>query len=198
MLDLETMKLFFAMLTLVTNVVVIAYVLLVVAAVWSKQAAQLKRRFHELIDGYELLLAAVVAGTATLGSLYLSEIADLPPCRLCWFQRLIMYPTAVALAIAAWKRFVQVRIPIMIEVIVGAGVAFWHYLLQYNPSWQGTSCSLEVPCAQVWFRVLGFISIPYMALSAFLFVLVMMIALGVNQADVSRHEQEEEQEEVAV
>ena len=37
-------------------------------------------------------LAFLVAATATLGSLYFSEVAHFVPCRLCWFQRIAMYP----------------------------------------------------------------------------------------------------------
>jgi disulfide bond formation protein DsbB len=180
MFDLQTMKLFFAMLTLATNVVVVFYLVLLVAAPRSARAAELKQRFYELVDGNELLYGAIVAGTSMLGSLYMSEIANLPPCRLCWYQRYVMYPVAVVLAIAAWRREIRVRIPVMVAVIVGGMISLYHYLVQYFPNLQSNSCSIEVPCGFAWFRVFGFISIPYMALSAFLFVLVMMLALVVN------------------
>lgn len=180
MFDLQTMKLFFAMLALATNVVVVFYLVLSVAAPRSHRAAELKQRFYKLVDGNELLYGAIVAGTSMLGSLYMSEIANLPPCRLCWYQRYAMYPVAVVLAIAAWRREIRVRIPVMVAAIVGGAISLYHYLVQYFPNLQGNSCSIEVPCGFAWFRVFGFISIPYMALSAFLFVLVMMLALGVN------------------
>ena len=38
------------------------------------------------------------------GSLYFSEVANYVPCRLCWFQRIAMYPLAVILLIAASAR----------------------------------------------------------------------------------------------
>lgn len=180
MFDLQTMKLFFAMLALATNIVVVFYLVVLVAAPRSDRAAELKQRFYELVDGSELLYGAIVASTAMLGSLYLSEIANLPPCRLCWYQRYAMYPVAVVLAIAAWRREIRVRIPVMVAVIIGGAISIYHYLVQYFPNLQGNSCDIEVPCGFAWFRVFGFISIPYMALSAFAFVLVMMIALGVN------------------
>ena len=181
MFDLSTMRLFFAMLALATNVVVVAYVVLVIAARTSEAAADLLARFYELVDGQELLYAAIVSGTATLGSLYLSEIANLTPCRLCWWQRYVMYPLAVVLAVAAWRRYVRVRIPVAVASLLGAGVALYHYLIQWFPELEGNACSATVPCGNAWFRVFGFISIPYMALSAFLFVFVMMMALRVNE-----------------
>lgn len=180
MLDLQTMKLFFAMLALATNAVVLFYVFVLIAGRWSEQASELKQSFYEQVDGNEMLYGAIVASTAMFGSLYLSEIANLPPCRLCWYQRYAMYPVAIVLALAAWKKETRVRIPVMVTVIVGGGISIYHYLVQYFPNLQGNSCDIEVPCGFAWFRVFGFISIPYMALSAFAFVLVMMVALGVN------------------
>jgi disulfide bond formation protein DsbB len=153
-----------------------------VAGRWSNAAADAKGRFHALVANREMLYGAVVAGTATLGSLYLSEIANLPPCRMCWYQRFAMYPTAVVLAIAAWRRYAAVRIPVVVTVIVGSAISSYHYLVQWFPDLEGTSCSVTVPCTTAWFRVFGFISIPYLAISAFSFVLVMMVSLRANTA----------------
>ena len=181
MLDLSTMKLFFAMLALATNVVVVAYVVLVIAARFSGKPAEQLARFHELVRGQELLYAAIVTGAATLGSLYLSEIANLEPCRLCWWQRYVMYPLAVVLAVAAWRSYVKVRVPVALASLLGAAISLYHYLVQWFPELEGNACSATVPCSAHWFRVFGFISIPYMALSAFAFVFVMMMSLRANE-----------------
>lgn len=181
MLDLATMKLFFAMLAIATNVVVLGYVSLLIATRFSAAATNRLDWFYDMVAGQEMLYGALVSGTAMLGSLYLSEIANLPPCRMCWWQRFVMYPVAVVLAVAAWRRYPKVRIPVSVAVVVGAGIAGYHYLIQWFPSLEGNSCSITVPCTTAWFRVFGFISIPYMALSAFAFVFVMMLALRRNQ-----------------
>ena len=181
MFDLATMKLFFAMLAIATNVVVVGYVVLLVASRFSASAADRLLWFYDTVAGQEMLYGAIVSGTAMLGSLYLSEIANLPPCRLCWWQRFAMYPIAVVLAVAAWRRYPKVRLPVSITALIGAGSAGYHYLIQWFPSLEGNSCSITVPCTTAWFQVFGFVSIPYMALSAFAFVLVMMLALRHNQ-----------------
>ena len=42
---------------------------------------------------WALLFACwLVVTAATLGSLFLSEVMELPPCSLCWYQRLFMFP----------------------------------------------------------------------------------------------------------
>lgn len=182
MFDLQTMKLFFAMLTVVVNLVVVAYVVISIAGRFSDRARGLMDQFHEQVDGYEMAMGSAVTGTAMLGSLYLSEIANLPPCRMCWYQRFAMYPTAFVLAFTAWRGYTRIRIPVMITVAVGAAISAYHLLIQWYPSLEGTSCSITVPCTTAWFRVFGFMSIPYMALSAFAFVFVMMLALRANTA----------------
>ena len=51
---------------------------------------------------------AVIAVVSMAGSLYLSEVAHFLPCRLCWYQRIGMYPLAVILVIAAIRRDTRV------------------------------------------------------------------------------------------
>ncbi|MDX2342435.1 MAG: disulfide bond formation protein B [Acidimicrobiia bacterium] len=186
MLDLQTMKLFFAMLTVVVNIAVLGYLAIIIAARWSRRAAELKSELYDRLDGLEMLFGSIVAGTAMLGSLYLSEIANLPPCRMCWYQRFAMYPTAIVLGLAAWRRYTKVRIPVMVTITIGAGISIYHYLIQWFPSLEGTSCSISVPCTTAWFRVFGFVSIPYMAISAFAFVFVMMLVLRANTSPTLR------------
>src|SRR5262245_19472116 len=50
---------------------------------------------RRLLWGYELWGAFVVAAIATGGSLFFSQIANFPPCELCWFQRICMYPLSI-------------------------------------------------------------------------------------------------------
>ena len=181
MFDLSTMKLFFAILALGANVVVVAYVLISIAAHTSTGAAELRDRVHEMLAGYELLFGAVVAGVATLGSLYLSEAAHLIPCTDCWYQRIAMYPIGVILGIAAYRRDALVRVYVAPLAIVGGIIAIYHYLIQWFPQLETTSCSTAGPCTAAYFRVFGFVSIPYMALSAFALILMLLAVVRANE-----------------
>jgi disulfide bond formation protein DsbB len=183
MFDLKTMKLFFAMLALAANVAVIIYLAVLIGSRWSSRAADLRNQLNESIRGYEMTFGAVAAGTATLGSLYLSEVAHLIPCTLCWYQRIAMYPLAVILTIAAIRRDAGVRIYAFVLAGIGTVIAGYHYIIQWFPNLEGTSCTTSVPCTGVWFRVFGFVSIPYMALSTFALVLVLMVAHRSNAAE---------------
>ncbi len=183
MFGLETMKLFFAMLAIAANVAVVGYIVIALAGRWSPRLAETREQVNGLLRGYELAFGAVAAGTAAVGSLYLSEVAHLIPCTLCWYQRIAMYPLAVILAIAAFRRDGGVRLYANVIAVVGTVIAAYHYLIQWFPNLEGTSCTTAVPCTGVWFRVFGFVSIPYMALSAFLLVLVLMMVLRNNSAE---------------
>ena len=184
MFDLPTMKLFFAILALASNVVVVGYVLLALAGRWSATARDQLARIHMVLAGYEILFAAVVATVATLGSLYLSEVAHLIPCTDCWYQRIAMYPLAVILGIAAYRGDKKVRVYVVPVAAIGSLISLYHYLIQWFPQLESTSCSTTVLCTSFWFREFGFISIPYMALSAFTLILLMMwVARAQDAAD---------------
>ena len=56
------------------------------------------------LDRTSLYMALLAAWVAMLGSLYFSEIAHYVPCVLCWYQRILMYPLALILAIGLLRR----------------------------------------------------------------------------------------------
>jgi len=116
--------------------------------------------------------AFLIALAATLGSLYFSEIAGLVPCKLCWFQRIFMYPQAVILLIAYWKRDELVGKYIL--PLCGIGILFsaYHiYIEQFNVP---VMCSLSGPSCEVPdFVKYGYISPPVMALTAFAFLITL-------------------------
>ncbi|MDE0846971.1 MAG: disulfide bond formation protein B [Actinomycetota bacterium] len=113
---------------------------------------------------------------AMLGSLYISEIGNLIPCRYCWIQRIAMYPLALILSIAWLTRDKGVR-KYAVPLSVG-GLAFssWHYLLHVFPSLEeSTACNLLNPCTIKYIWKFGFVSIPYMAASVFLLVTLLLV-----------------------
>lgn len=120
-----------------------------------------------------LTLSAVVAVGATLGSLYFSEIREFTPCELCWFQRIAMYPLAVLLPIAAWRRDDNMRRYGIVLAAIGAAVSIYHYQLQLFPD-QGSSCSADAPCSFQWVEVFGFVSIPLLALGSFGLIILLL------------------------
>ncbi|HYI62382.1 MAG TPA: disulfide bond formation protein B [Acidimicrobiales bacterium] len=127
------------------------------------------------LAGQGVALATVVALVATLGSLYLSEVADFPPCRLCWFQRIAMYPLVVVLGLGALRRDAGARLTGLVLAGLGLAVNLWHGAVEIRPSLEGSGCDPANPCSIRWVEELGFWTIPRMATVAFVLVLALLV-----------------------
>jgi disulfide bond formation protein DsbB len=177
---------FFVVLTVAADVATLALWALAVAAHFGR-ATETWDRVRFTLGEHGLALAALVAATAMVGSLYLSEGAHLPPCRLCWYQRIAMYSLAAILVVAAIRRDWKVRPYALTLGLIGPVVSIYHYLIERFPSWErATSCDPTNPCNITWFFRLHYISIPMMALSAFLFVDTVLIAARIPEKEVAR------------
>ncbi|MDZ7732877.1 MAG: disulfide oxidoreductase [Acidimicrobiia bacterium] len=113
-------------------------------------------------------VAFAIALTATVGSLYYSEIAHFVPCRLCWYQRIGMYPLVVVLGVAlvvgdrgVWRYALPVA-------ALGGAVSLYHYQLQLFPGQGSGACGPEASCTLRYIEQFGFVTIPFLALCGFL------------------------------
>jgi disulfide bond formation protein DsbB len=187
MIGVSTVELFYAMLALAANLLVMGVLALGIAARGSSAARGWLEGVRSTVGPSALASAFVVAVLATVGSLYFSEIAHFEPCRLCWYQRIAMYPLVVILGVAAWRRDAGVRRYAVPLAVIGAVIATYHYLLEWMPWLDSGVCSAATPCTIVWFREFGFVSLPYLALSAFLLILTLLwLAGGRHPSDRER------------
>jgi disulfide bond formation protein DsbB len=130
-----------------------------------------------------LWLAWLVAAGATAGSLYFSEIADYVPCRLCWFQRICMYPLAGILLVAALRKDRNIRWYALPMLIAGACLSGYHYLIEWKPSLGDGACGIGPSCTDVWFRRMGFVTLAFMALSGFVAIAALLFVQPKNSHD---------------
>jgi disulfide bond formation protein DsbB len=136
---------------------------------------------RRVLWGYELWVAFLVAAIATGGSLFLSDIAHFVPCELCWFQRICMYPLSITLLIAAVRNDARIGLTLLPLPLVGAGISVYHLLVENRVVDQTTACQISAPggCATKWIDEFGYVTIPTLALTAFLLVVVLLVmALG--------------------
>lgn len=113
--------------------------------------------------------AFIVATIATLGSLYFSEIMLYVPCKLCWFQRIFMYPLAIYyLTVMVSNRAVN---KLFVGLMAGTGwaIALYHVVLERIPNGDAF-CSND--CLIRWVNYFGFITIPLLSLIAFTLILL--------------------------
>lgn len=133
---------------------------------------------RKLLLEHGLYVSWAIALIATLGSLYFSEVIGYIPCSLCWVQRIFMYPLAVILGIAAVRKdYLQIRYALPLAII-GSGFSIYHNLLQKTDWFSGTvaSCGGPVPCDADYIYWLGFITIPMLALTAFVLIIVVQLS----------------------
>lgn len=124
-------------------------------------------------DSRESFLFAAWATSiiAMFGSLYFSEIRQYEPCLLCWYQRILMYPFALILGIAVIKKDYKISFYTMIMAAVGGLISLYHYSLQKVPFMADNAGTCgRVPCTGQYINWLGFISIPFLALTAFIII----------------------------
>lgn len=139
-----------------------------VAALVVGERARWAREVRAAIVDLGAWSVFVVTFGSMVGSLYFSEVANFAPCKLCWYQRIAMYPLALLSFMAAVRRDRRVMPYLAALAAVGLVVSTYHYLLEWFPELETNVCSVDVPCTAVWFREFGFVSLAFMAGSAFL------------------------------
>jgi disulfide bond formation protein DsbB len=130
---------------------------------------------YKQLSSFSSYAAWVAALIATLGSLYASEIAHFPPCVLCWYQRICMYPLVVIIAVGILKKDRWMPLYVLPLSIIGMLIGLYHVLLYYQiipesvaPCIQGISCTTKYI---EWF---GFVTIPFLSLSAFVIITILI------------------------
>lgn len=120
-----------------------------------------------------LFFAWAISIIATFGSLYFSEIKQYEPCELCWYQRILMYPFTVILGIAVMKKDYRISLYTMILAGIGALISTYHYLIQKVTFFtdHAAACG-RVPCTGSYINWFDFITIPFLAGTAFIFIFI--------------------------
>lgn len=113
-------------------------------------------------------LAWIIALIAMIGSLFFSEVMQLPPCVLCWYQRIAMYPLVLILGTGIIFRDNRMKIYALPLSLIGLIISVYHNLLYYGILPESIiPCTQGVSCTSRQIEWLGFITIPLLALTAF-------------------------------
>jgi disulfide bond formation protein DsbB len=141
-----------------------------------------RQRLTAALHGQErhpIAWAAAVALIAMSGSLYLSEVAHLIPCSLCWYQRIAMYPLVFVLGVGTVRGDTGVWRYGLPLAAIGLLIAAYHVTIQWMPSLDVGACSVGAPCSGRYLAVFGFISIPTLAGAAFVLIISLLLLLRV-------------------
>ena len=114
-------------------------------------------------------LAWTIALVAMVGSLFFSEVMQLPPCVLCWYQRIAMYPLVLIIGSGIISHDKRMKIYALPLCLIGLAISIYHNLLYYGLIPESlTPCQEGISCTSRQIEWLGFITIPLMALTAFI------------------------------
>ena len=154
-----------------------------------------------------LFICWLIAVSATLGSLFFSEVMERVPCVLCWYQRIAMFPLAFIFTVGLLPldvRCVRYALPIAVAgwatalyhchavsgryalpiAVAGWATALYHCLLYLGVIPESMQpCTQGVSCADVKIELIGFVTIPLLSLLGFTLIIALLLAVrkGIKQ-----------------
>lgn len=127
--------------------------------------------------GFRLIF--LVSSFATVGSLLLSMVWEFPPCNLCWYQRIFMYPIAFISLLAIYRKDHKNSCAYsLLLASVGFVIAGYHYLIQFSDLFKksvGLCAPNSIDCSIPDFIQFGFVTTPFISLVVFLLIILSAI-----------------------
>lgn len=130
---------------------------------------------HQIIKHYSLYIAWFTALVGTISSLIGSEVFHIVPCVLCWYQRILLYPLVIIIAVGILRKDKKMYQYVLPFTIPGMAIAFYHHLLQVKVIPETMApCVQGISCATVNFLWFGFITFPLLSFFTFAIITVTM------------------------
>ncbi|PIE92705.1 disulfide bond formation protein B [Bacillus fungorum] len=127
-----------------------------------------------IIQKYHIAIAWTIATSAMLISLIFSEWMKLPPCDLCWYQRMAMYPLVLILGIGMYRRDPNVSTYAFPFACIGSMLSVYQITIQTFPASELKICTVGVSCTEDHLNLFGFISIPMLSFVGFLAIIILL------------------------
>lgn len=159
-----------ALMTVISNILFAAVVIGIFAVprfrVWV----------YAFVYEHILLLLTLASLSATVGSLIYSQLVGFPPCELCWVQRIFMYPQTILAFMAYLKRDRNIISYLVPLSVLGGLVALYHSYIQWGGSTSVLGCtSVGGECNRLYVYAYGYVTIPFMALCVFVYLLTLIL-----------------------
>ncbi len=136
------------------------------------------------VGKHSILLGFLVALASISGSLFYSEIVGYPPCVLCWWQRVFLYPQVILFGAALLKKRNDVFVFSVPLVVLSAIVSFYHEYVYLGGTSLLPCTALGGACSKIYVLAYGYITIPMMSLTAALFLILLAFY---HKANAHRH-----------
>ncbi len=127
--------------------------------------------------------AWLIASISTLGALFFGEVMKLPPCVLCWYQRICMFPLVLILPVGLFpfdRKVIRYALPL---AVIGWPFAIFHVLLIAGVIPESIKpCTQGIPCSEKVIEFFGFVTIPLLAAVAFSIIIALLVAAHFRSA----------------
>jgi disulfide bond formation protein DsbB len=148
---------------------------------------KMKISMKDFIIRYSLYIAWALALLGLVVSLYFSNVLKFPPCVLCWYQRICLYPLVFILGIGILRKDRNVFYYAIPLSIVGLIIAIYHNLLYIHVIPEALApCVTGISCTTQFVEYFGFVSIPFLSLIAFIAIIICLIVFKKGNTDVER------------
>lgn len=138
-------------------------------------------KFLHFIKDQTFRLGFLAALGAVFLSLFYSEIVGFPPCELCWVQRIFLYPQLILFGMELYKKDRSIIDFSIVFAILGSITSIYHVYVENGGS-SSLGCSALTPvntnvvsCATRYIYEFGYVTMPIMALSLSLFIIVILL-----------------------
>lgn len=171
-----------SLLTLFSQIVVFILLILFLIEKFSTKKYSFITKTFQFFKDNSLKMGFIVSLTAVSASLFFSELAGMPPCKLCWLQRIFIYPQLLLTGLAFYKKDEKIWDYSLSLTLIGVGIAIYHYATQMSETFKDLADQL-VPCSVVgmtpacssyFFLKFDYITIPMMSVTT----LVILITLA--------------------
>ncbi len=126
-----------------------------------------------LVNAIYLILLQLIL--ALLGSLYFSNVKGFEPCILCWWQRIFMYSQIPVIAVALFKKEIDIYKYTLTLSILGIIISIYHNLLYVGIIKNEDFCTRGISCTSKYIEYFGFVTIPLLALIAFSVIITLSL-----------------------
>lgn len=156
-------------LTLLSNIIFVSVLLVILIH------ADSKKHLYNFVHKYILELLFFGILSAVVGSLVYSDIVGFLPCELCWWQRILMYPQLLIVAMAWRKKDKNVIDYLLPFSVLGALIALYQSFVQWGFSFgiEGGCVAAGGECAKVYFTQYSYITIPFMSFTVFIYIITL-------------------------
>lgn len=134
-------------------------------------------KFLNIIKKHFLIIGFLISFFASVFSLIYSEIIGFPPCELCWYQRVFMFPQVFLFGIALLEKNYNIIKYAISLLSVGFVISIYQNIVYYFGDSSNVPCDVTgVSCYKHLISEFGgYISIPMLSLTTFFILIVLLL-----------------------